>query len=146
MEVGLRPEIMELNPASRASVAEAGFTLHLGDATRSEVLSHAGIKDAGVVVVTTPDPGTAHDIIRSIRTISPDVPLVARGRYHRHIDRLRQAGADIVVDEEQEVGDRLAEEVRQLVSEFDMTALLCRLTGRPLPAAGSNPEPSTEDS
>ena len=146
LDVGLKPEIIELNPASRVSIAEAGFALHLGDATRSEVLSHAGIMEAGVVVVTTPDSGTAHDIIHTIRTISPDVPVVARGRYHRHVSRLRQAGADIVVDEEQEVGDRLAEEVRQLVSDFDMTALVCRLTGHPTPTIGSNPDPSTEDS
>ncbi|MFH1983129.1 MAG: cation:proton antiporter [Pseudomonadota bacterium] len=146
-DVGLRPEIIELNPASRASAARSGFSMHLGDATQSEVLLHAGVGDAGVVVVTAPDTATAHDVIKAIRAIAPVVPIVARGRYHRHASRLKDAGATIVVDEEQEVGGRLAEEVRRLVAESDMHSLVCRLAGvgsdaphtAPAPAAATEP-------
>ena len=137
-EVGLQPEIIELNPESRASAAQSGFSMYLGDATQSEVLMHAGVTEVGVVVVTAPDPATAHDVVKTIRSIAPSVPIVARGRYHRHAGRLKEAGATIIVDEEQEVGRRLAEEVRRLVADSDMVSLVCRLTG--VSSAAPHPE------
>ena len=59
-----------------------------------------------------PDPWTARRIVLQVRSLAPHVPIVARSRYHVHRWQLIMAGADAVVDEEDEVGVRIAEEVR----------------------------------
>jgi hypothetical protein len=43
--------------------------------------------------------------------MAPEVPIVARGRFHRHAEDLRHAGASVVVDEESLVGERLGHEI-----------------------------------
>jgi CPA2 family monovalent cation:H+ antiporter-2 len=104
--------------------------MHLGDATKTDVLEHAGIHDSAVVVVTVPDSRTAADMIRTIRTLLPKVKIIARGRYHRHISLLEAAGASLVVDEEQMVGLGLAETTAGHLSEMDLYATACRMVGK----------------
>ncbi len=129
-EMGVIPEIVELNPAALESSDRQGLVMHLGDATKTDVLEHAGIHDAAVVVVTVPDSRTAAGMIRTIRTLLPDVTIIARGRYHRHIALLEAAGASLVVDEEQIVGAHLAETTRSQLSETDLYAMACRIIGK----------------
>jgi len=129
-EMGVAPEIIELNPAALESVGRQGIVMHLGDATKTEVLEHAGIQDASVVVVTVPDSRTAVGMIRTIRMLLPDVKIIARGRFHRHIPLLEEAGAELVVDEEQMVGARLAEITVSQLSEMDFYGVACRMVGK----------------
>lgn len=140
-EMGLVPEIIELNPSALESAESQGVVIHLGDATKTDVLDHAGIHDAAVVVVTVPDSRTAAGMIRAIRTMLPKVKIVARGRYHRHMSLLEAAGASLVVDEEQMVGLRLAETTVGQLSEIDLYATACRMVGKKpqsnSPAAGA---------
>ena len=104
----------------------------MGDATKTDVLEHAGIHEAVVVVVTVPDSRSAAGTIRTIRALSPNVKIIARGRYHRHLSLLEAAGASLVVDEEQMVGARLAEATVGQLSETDHTAMACRIVGKNL--------------
>jgi CPA2 family monovalent cation:H+ antiporter-2 len=138
-EMGVVPEIIELNPSALESADRQGVVMHLGDAAKTDVLEHAGIHDAGVVVVTVPDSRTAAGMIRTIRTLLPQVKIIARGRYHRHMSLLETAGASLVVDEEQMVGTRLAEATVGQLSETDLYAMACRIVGKkrqPNPPAG----------
>ena len=135
-EMGVTPEIIELNPSALESEDRQGLVIHLGDATKTDVLEHAGIHEAVVVVVTVPDSRSAAGTIRTIRALSPNVKIIARGRYHRHLSLLEAAGASLVVNEEQMVGVRLAEATLGQLSETDHTAMACRIVGKNLP---SNP-------
>ena len=140
-DMGVVPEIIELNPSALESADSQGVVMHLGDATKTDVLEHAGVHDAAVVVVTVPDSRTAAGMIRTIRMLLPNVKIIARGRYHRHISLLETAGASLVVDEEQMVGLRLAETTVGQLSEIDLYATACRMVGKNPP---SNPSASGE--
>jgi CPA2 family monovalent cation:H+ antiporter-2 len=141
----LIPEIIELNPAALESADRLGLVMHLGDATKSDVLDHAGIREAAVVVVTVPDSRTAAGMIRSIRTMLPKVKIIARGRYQRHNPLLEAAGASLVVDEEQMVGAHLADTTVAQLSETDFHAMACRMMGKKPPADPTGNLPAGND-
>ena len=112
--------------------------------TRTDLLEHAGLHDAAVVVVTVPDSRTAAGMIRTIRSLMPNLRIVARGRYHRHLSLLEAAGATVVVDEEQVVGIRLAETTVGQLSETDLYAMACRMIGKdPQPDPSIPADPAT---
>jgi monovalent cation:H+ antiporter-2, CPA2 family len=134
---GVVPEIIDLNPTAIESAAKEGVVIYLGDATKVDVLEHAGIRDATVVVVTVPDSRAAAGTIRMVRTLMPQVTIIARGRYHRHNALLEEAGASLIVDEEQIVGEGLATATAEHLSETDILAMACRMVGKK-PLAGSD--------
>ncbi|MCP4093024.1 MAG: sodium:proton exchanger [Planctomycetes bacterium] len=110
---GKRVTVVDLNPESIARVKQLGFAGHIGDAMNADVLEHVGVASAAAVVVTVPDPASAGTIVELIRSISPEVHIIARVRYHRYLADLTEAGAHEVVDEEQLVGVRLAAQLRR---------------------------------
>lgn len=105
--------VIDLNPSSQARANQLGYIGHIGDAMHADVLVHAGIAEASAVVVTIPDPAAARSIVALIRSIAPDVHIIARARYHRFLSELQQGGAHEVVDEERLVGMRLAAQLRR---------------------------------
>lgn len=100
--------IIELHPASADLARSAGFETHLGDATRAEVLEHAGVGRARGVIVAVPDTATSRNIVGQVRMLAPHALIVTRARYHAHRDELMNAGANVAVDEEEIVGKYLA--------------------------------------
>lgn len=103
-------EVLDLNASSLERARAEGMHAHVGDAAQPEVLEHAGVRSMRAVVVTVPDTRAAASVIERVRVLAPDVPIIARARYNLHIPELKRSGADIVVDEEGEVGSRLAEQ------------------------------------
>jgi CPA2 family monovalent cation:H+ antiporter-2 len=109
--------VVDLNPDNLRVAQRYGLPAHLGDATRPEILEHAGIDGARVVVITTPAPQTGRQIVHQIRALAPDAVIVARSRYHVFHWELLLAGAQVVVDEEDLVGRRLARVVQQCLHQ-----------------------------
>ena len=103
--------VLDLNPALARKAREYGFEAHVGDARQGTQLDHLELASARAVVVTIPDPHAARDIIRHTRATAPTAHIIARSRYHIHRLELDFAGADEIIDEEREVGHRLAEAV-----------------------------------
>lgn len=103
--------VIDLNPRTAVEAPAAGFPLVVGDATRWELLQRVGVASAKAVAVTVPDPATAMQITASVRAAGFGKLLVTRSRYHRYAGDLMRAGADAVVDEETEVGFRIASAV-----------------------------------
>ncbi len=110
---------VDLNPDNIATAQRYGLKAHRGDATQREILEHAGIHQARAVVVTVPDHATTRHLINLIRDLAPDAYVVARCRYHVLHWELLIAGAHEVVDEEDQLGRRLAAQVRKLVGRPD---------------------------
>lgn len=125
----LVPILIDTNPQSRKRAFEMGIDIHLGDATNEEILLHAGLKEVCMAVVTVPDPGTALRIVEIIRQLRPRMPIAARCRYNRHVHDVRQAGADIAVDEETRTGHMLAHDVVSFLQDASGAGLACRMTG-----------------
>jgi CPA2 family monovalent cation:H+ antiporter-2 len=110
-ERGLDIFVVELARRTADLARSYGLRTLIGDATRDEVLTRLQVRTAACVVITSPDPWTARHIIQQVRALAPSTPIVVRARYHIHRWQLEVAGADAVVDEEQEVGIQLAGEV-----------------------------------
>lgn len=85
----------------------------LGNAQRRDILEHAGIRTAKLLVSTLPDHRTSAQTIQQVRASAPTIPIIARARYSIHGEQLSLAGADIVVDEERCVGGSISKQTLQ---------------------------------
>ncbi len=70
-----------------------------GDPSRPELLQSAGLMEAEVLVVAVNDPKISTQIVRYVRTVRPDIHIVARARDRVHVYELYQAGANDTVRE-----------------------------------------------
>jgi CPA2 family monovalent cation:H+ antiporter-2 len=109
--------VIDLSPQLVADARARGHHAWLGDASSGEVLEHAHVESARAVVVTLPDHRAALQVIQGVRARAASVQLIARARYHLYAGELSRAGATAVIDEEHEVGRRLAEAAEALPEE-----------------------------
>jgi CPA2 family monovalent cation:H+ antiporter-2 len=70
-----------------------------GDATRRETLLAAGVHRASVLVVTYDDTVSALRLLRLVKALAPELPVVVRTATDADLERLRDAGAAEVVPE-----------------------------------------------
>ncbi|NIM52832.1 MAG: sodium:proton exchanger [Gemmatimonadales bacterium] len=119
-EHNLQILVVELNPHTADHALAYGLQTYLGDATREEVLERVHVGTAAAVVITVPDPGTARQIVQRVRASAPNTSIIVRARYHVHRWQLDVAGAHTVVDEEDEVGVRIAAAVRRRLRDIGL--------------------------
>jgi CPA2 family monovalent cation:H+ antiporter-2 len=120
--LGDRVTVIDLNPSMIERAHQLEFIGHVGDAVHADVLEHGGITSATAAVVTIPDPAAARAIVELIRSIAPEVHIIARARYHRYLADLQAGGAHEVIDEEQFVGARLAARLRRRLRAVERSA------------------------
>ncbi len=70
-----------------------------GDAAKREVLMAAGLMRAKVLVITYTDKHSALAILRHVKDLRPDLPVVVRTNDDTHLEILKNAGAAEVVAE-----------------------------------------------
>jgi len=104
--------VVDANPRNTKNAQGMGLRAQIGNATQLDVLEHAGVGHAAGVVVTLPDVDSCRQIVELSRQLNPSVIVVARARYHVFRWELELAGAH-VVDEEDQLGLRLAAETRK---------------------------------
>ncbi len=92
--------IVELSPEVVRAARSDGQPILFGDSTRREILEHAGVAHAQVVVFAISDPEALRGSIRLARTINPKVEIIARTRMVQEIQGLELSGADQVIAEE----------------------------------------------
>jgi CPA2 family monovalent cation:H+ antiporter-2 len=96
--------VVELDPGYARSARESGAAVVFGDCTRLEILEHAGVRDAKMLVLALSDDRAAARALRVARELNPGLVALARTRALDSIPRLEQSGADEVVAEEFETG------------------------------------------
>ncbi len=128
-EQDIASAVIELNPSTAAIARQKGLVVYLGDATRNEVITHAGVQDALAVIITVPDPRTAYHIVANVRQVSPNTTVIVRSRYHIALAELQESGASIIVDEEKAIGKILAREAIGVLRSGFRDALACALAG-----------------
>jgi CPA2 family monovalent cation:H+ antiporter-2 len=112
VEAGIEPTVVELNVDTVRRLADAGTRAVYGDATQSEILEQAGVREARSLILTsTTGPGDAEAVLRAAKTLQPGIFVLARAAYLREAGTLRQAGADVVVTGEGEVALAMTEYV-----------------------------------
>jgi len=103
--------VLDINPDNADWAQSLGLEFHVGDAGQREVLEHLQVYRALAVVITVPDPAACRQIIHLCRFLAPEAKIFVRARYHIFRWEFSLAGAETVIDEEDQVGVRLAEEV-----------------------------------
>jgi len=78
---------------------QAGDPVMYGDAGQKEVLENVGVERASVVVITFARPEVALRILRAVRELRKDVPILVRTQDDTKLEELQAAGATEVVPE-----------------------------------------------
>lgn len=98
--VGIPFIVIELNPQVVRTERERGRPIIYGDATRPEVLEHAGVRAARVVVIAISDAAGTRGAVDVARRLNPHLHLIVRSRYVHEMDPLFTIGTDEVIPEE----------------------------------------------
>lgn len=97
---GIPYMIIEISPDTVRREREKGEPIFYGDAIHEEVLRHAGVENATVVVVAIHDPAATRGIAESVRKLTRKAYLIIRTRYLTEMQALYDLGANEVIPEE----------------------------------------------
>jgi CPA2 family monovalent cation:H+ antiporter-2 len=98
-QTGFEYIALELDPRRIRVGRQAGDPVVYGDAGEAKVLENVGVARASVVVVTFANPEVALRILRSVRELRSDVPILVRTQDDARLEELQAAGATEVVPE-----------------------------------------------
>ena len=96
--------VVDSNALRIEDLDEQGVPTLFGDAANSEVLAHAGLARARLLVVTVPDEATAEVIVAAAREQTPGLPIIARAATGAGVKRLGLLGAQQVINPQLEGG------------------------------------------
>lgn len=111
--------VIENNPGRSDEIREAGFPMIFGDASAEPVLEAAGIANARLVIVTMPDAAGVRLAIQRIKSMNPEVHIVARSVTTDQLEELRDLGVYEAVQPEFEAALELG---RQALSHLGVGA------------------------
>src|SRR5215469_11133670 len=106
---------LDLDPARIRAARQAGDPVIFGDSADEEMLAKAGIARATAVVISFSDPVTALAILRSVRRMRPELPVLVRTADDTRLAELQDAGATDVVPETFEASLMLVSHVLMLL-------------------------------
>jgi len=98
-QAGFEYIALDVDPYRIRLGRQAGDPVVYGDAGEIKVLENVGLKNASVVVVTFANPDVALRILRSVRELRADVPILVRTQDDTKLTELQAAGATEVVPE-----------------------------------------------
>ena len=98
-QTGFEYIALDLDPYRIRAGREAGDPVIYGDAGEEKMLENVGIARASCVVITFAGPEVALRILRSVRGLRPDVPVLVRTQDDSKLEELQAAGATEVVPE-----------------------------------------------
>ena len=99
--------VVDLNPQNIADAKANDLPAVYGDATRPHVLEVAGIEHAKTMVVAINDRNATLRTVQMAHYENPTLQIIARADFLDDVDRLHDAGAEIVVPAELETAVRL---------------------------------------
>jgi CPA2 family monovalent cation:H+ antiporter-2 len=147
-DVGIAYRVIDSNAAIARQERRRGEHMFYGEASSAEILHHAGIERARVLVIAISDVAATHATVAAVRRLNPTIHIIVRTRYMREIASLTQLGSGEVIPEEFETAievftrvlrrylvprDVIEREVRNVRGEFDEMF-------RPLPDAAARVE------
>jgi monovalent cation:H+ antiporter-2, CPA2 family len=106
---------LDIDPARIRAARQAGEPVLYGDSADPEMLTKAGIDRASAVVVSFSNPAVALDIVRAVRALRAQVPVLVRTADDARLQELKQAGATEVVPETFEASLMLVSQVLMLL-------------------------------
>jgi CPA2 family monovalent cation:H+ antiporter-2 len=98
-QTGFEYIALDVDPYRIRTGRQVGDPVVYGDAAQGKVLENVGVAHASVVVITFANPDVALRILRSVRELRPDVPILVRTQDDTKLTELQAAGATEVVPE-----------------------------------------------
>lgn len=105
--------VVEMDGETVRQEQQKGMSMYFGDVTHPQVLRRLGIHEARALVLAISDPIATRRAVKVARQLNPALHIIARTRYLREIDDLRETGADQVVPEEFETSIEIFSRVLQ---------------------------------
>lgn len=90
---------LDMDPERVRAARQAGDSVVYGDGAQPEILEAVGLDHCSVLVVSFADTDVSLGIIRSVRKLRPDLPILVRTQDDARLDVLQRAGATEVVPE-----------------------------------------------
>jgi CPA2 family monovalent cation:H+ antiporter-2 len=112
-EIRDRVLVVDLSSTGIAAAEALGFRAVIGDAGNAEVLEHLHLEHVRVVVITLPSRGEALAVLNLVRTLTPHATKIVRSRYQLYMSEFLEAGADIVLGDEEEISNAMARTVHE---------------------------------
>jgi CPA2 family monovalent cation:H+ antiporter-2 len=98
-QTGFEYIALELDAYRIRAGRQAGDPVIYGDAGETTVLENVGLAQASCVVITFANPEVALRILRAVRELRADVPILVRTQDDTKLEQLQSAGATEVVPE-----------------------------------------------
>jgi CPA2 family monovalent cation:H+ antiporter-2 len=106
---------LDLDPARIRAARQAGDPVMYGDSADEEMLAKAGVATASTLVISFSDPATSLGILRSVRRLRAELPVLVRTQDDAQLKELQDAGATDVVPETFEASLMLVSHVLMLL-------------------------------
>jgi CPA2 family monovalent cation:H+ antiporter-2 len=85
-------------------LSKRGVPTLLGDTANSDILTHAALERARLLVVTLPEEAATELTVAAAKDIAPQLPIIARAATRAGVKRLSALGATLVIHPELEGG------------------------------------------
>jgi CPA2 family monovalent cation:H+ antiporter-2 len=108
-EWDVRPTVIEMNLETVRKLRAEGSDVVYGDANQRETLESAGVAHAAALILSAPGNAEAAEMIRTARTLNPNIRVLARASFLDDTAGMRLAGADRVFSGEGEVAMAMCE-------------------------------------
>ncbi|TYK65682.1 cation:proton antiporter [Colwellia echini] len=105
---------IDVDPLRTQKARDAGEKVLFGSSRQTEVLTAANLGKAKLVVIAFGNDNQSIEVIKKIRRINTDVPILVRTRNDDQLNNLREAGANEVVPESLEGSLMLVSQVLSL--------------------------------
>ena len=106
---GMSHLITDRDASIVSGLRKNGRNVYYGDARQVPFLKTCGIDRAPAVIVTVNSPADTDAVIAAVRSVRPDIPIIARARDAAHAKRLYRLGATDAVPETIEASLQLSE-------------------------------------
>ncbi len=106
---------IDLDPTRIRLARQAGDPIVFGDSSDEELLRNVGLETASAVIITFANPAVSVGIVRAVRRMRADVPVLVRTQDDAGIEELSAAGATEVIPETFEASLMLVSQVLMLL-------------------------------
>jgi len=108
---GTKYTVIEINPDTVKEEKARGENIIYGDISKTEILLHAHIKTAKIMVIAISDPASSRRALKLAKELNQNICVIVRTRFMRETDDLIKIGADIVIPEEFETSIQIFRKV-----------------------------------
>jgi CPA2 family monovalent cation:H+ antiporter-2 len=118
--------ILEMNSQTVKKEREKGEPIYYGDASQEEILKHANVAEARIIVLVISDPQACRRITATARKENPRIFILVRTRFLAEMGRLYALGANEVIPEEFETSIEIFSRVlsKYLIPRHEIEALI----------------------